>query len=268
MYTSVAEMSRAKASSSRLLPSWFRVPGTKLRNVVCVLCRSKFYVPDLSNLNGLILKGTLIPLLLDCGHPICNKCIHRERVKTCPACKTDLENGSKCLLPLNLYTLGLIVSSYHRPLENDDEEFLFCHKLSTQLRQIAKQGCCHECGNQANVNCPQCMVPYCYCCYSKIHGRALQNHTQIPIHDGGPGSPSDMLNSCSPTCSEMLGYFCNDCCVACCSNCTLLLHKLHHFVPLSEKNKTLLPEFNKTYMHIEETLLRVCQTKEVSPHVY
>jgi len=25
-------------------------------------------------------------------------------------------------------------------LENDDEEFLFCHKLSSQLRQITKQG--------------------------------------------------------------------------------------------------------------------------------
>ncbi|XP_071556036.1 RING finger protein 17 isoform X2 [Temnothorax nylanderi] len=262
MYTSVAEMSRAKASNNRLSPSWFRVPGTKLRNVVCVLCRSKFYVPDLSNLNGLILKGTLIPLLLECGHPICNKCNQRERLKTCPSCKTDLDNGFKRLLPLNLYTLGLIVSSYHRPLENDDEEFRFCHKLSSQLRQIAKQGCCHECGNQANVNCPQCMVLYCYCCYSKIHGRALQNHIQIPIHDGGPGSPADMLNSCSPTCSEMLGYFCNDCSVACCSNCTLLLHKLHNFVALSEKNQTLLPEFNETYMHIEETLLRVCQTKE------
>lgn len=126
----------------------------------------------------------------------------------------------------------------------------------------------------------------------QIHGRALQNHTQIPINDGSSNSPAAMLNSCSSTCSETLSYFCNDCNVACCSNCTLCSHKLHNFISLLEKvssvaqiirnllyiirgnlndffnwqNRTLIPQFNKTYMHIEETLLRVCQTKEVSTH--
>lgn len=99
-------------------------------------------VTDLSNLNlnGLNLKGIQIPLLLDCGHPVCSKCAKREIMKTCPSCKTVLDNSLKFLLPLNLYALGLIVSSYHCPLENDDDEFLFCHQLSSQSRQIAKQG--------------------------------------------------------------------------------------------------------------------------------
>jgi len=61
--------------------------------------------------------------------------VNRKKVKNCPLCKTVLDNS---LLPLNLYALGLIVSSYHRPLENDDEQFLFCHKLPTQLRQASK----------------------------------------------------------------------------------------------------------------------------------
>lgn len=99
-------------------------------------------VTDLSNLNlnGSISKGTLVPLLLDCGHPICNKCINIKCVNLnkCPKCDKIVKN-CKSLLPLNLYALGLIISSYHRPLEND-EEFLFCHKLSSQLRQIAKKG--------------------------------------------------------------------------------------------------------------------------------
>jgi len=101
-------------------------------------------VTDLSNLNlnGSISKGTSIPLLLDCGHPICNKCINKT-IKNCPLCNKIISVNNlnnKFLLPLNLYALGLIISSYHRPLENDDEEFLFCHKLSSQLRQITKQG--------------------------------------------------------------------------------------------------------------------------------
>jgi len=99
-------------------------------------------VTDLSNLNfnGSISRGTLIPLLLDCGHPICNKCINVKFVnlKTCPKCNKIVEN-CKSLRPLNLHALGLIISSYHRPLEND-EEFLFCHKLSSQLHQITKKG--------------------------------------------------------------------------------------------------------------------------------
>ncbi|KYN17514.1 hypothetical protein ALC57_10219 [Trachymyrmex cornetzi] len=271
MYPCITDGSRTKPLH-RLSPSYYSVPSTKLRNVICVLCKSKFYVPDLCvkivtdlsnlNLNGSISKGTLIPLLLDCGHPICNKCINVKCVnlKQCPKCDKIIENR-KSLHPLNLYALGLIISSYHRPLEND-EEFLFCHKLSSQLRQIAKKGNCHECGNQANVKCPQCMALYCYSCYSKIHGRALQNHTQIPICDGNSNSPAAMLNSCSPTCSETLSYFCNDCNVACCSNCTLCSHKLHNYVPLAEKNQTLIPKFTQIYEHIGETLQRVHQTKE------
>lgn len=87
------------------------------------------------------MQGTLIPLLLGCGHPICSNCINKKKVKNCPLCnKTVLDDSPKLQLPLNLYTLGLIVSSYHRPLENDDEEFQFCHNLATQLRQITNQG--------------------------------------------------------------------------------------------------------------------------------
>ncbi|XP_011641342.1 uncharacterized protein LOC105429841 isoform X2 [Pogonomyrmex barbatus] len=266
MHPYVTEISRTNTTRNQSLSVYHEVPSTKLKNVVCVFCKKKFYLPDLSNLNlnGSISKGTLIPLLLKCGHPVCSKCANTTNIKKCPSCDKILQdNGQKSLLPLNLYALGLIVSSHNRPLENDDEDFKFCHKLSTQLRQIARQGCCHECGNQAHVNCPQCMALYCHCCYSKIHGRALQSHTQIPINNGD-SNPGSILNSCSSTCSEQLSYFCNDCNVACCSNCTLCLHKLHDYVALSEKNEMLMFEFNKVYNCIEETLQRVHKTKEVT----
>lgn len=87
-------------------------------------------------------KGIYVPLLLECGHPVCNKCAKIEKIGNCSECNKSIEDDSnrESLLPLNLYTLGLIVSSYNRPLDTDDEDFLFCHRLSTHLRQISKQG--------------------------------------------------------------------------------------------------------------------------------
>ncbi|KAL0123514.1 hypothetical protein PUN28_005788 [Cardiocondyla obscurior] len=251
-----------KMSRKRQAPPCYRVPDIKLRNVICVCCKKKFYVPDLSNLNGMT-NETLIPLLLDCGHPICDKCISIKIIKKCPSCnKNVVINNQNFHLPLNIYGLGLIISSNNRFLEYDDEQFLFCPNSCSQTRQISKQGNCHECGTQANINCPQCMVLYCYDCYSKIHGKALQNHTQIPIYDGTLSNPGVIFSRCSSKCSEMLKYFCKDCNMACCSNCTLCSHKMHDYVPISQKNETLLPELNETFVQIEETLLRVCETKE------
>ncbi|XP_011695904.1 PREDICTED: RING finger protein 17 isoform X2 [Wasmannia auropunctata] len=71
-----------------------------------------------------------------------------------------------------------------------------------------------------------------------------------------------MLNSCAPTCTDALSYYCNDCNVACCSNCILRSHKMHIFETLLEKNETLAFEFNEICMHIEETLMQIRQTKE------
>ncbi|KAL6429041.1 hypothetical protein ACFW04_008085 [Cataglyphis niger] len=270
MYPYVKKVSRAKTSMNT--SASFSIPSMRLKNMICVHCKHKFYVQDLSKLSRSIQKETYIPLLLDCGHSICNRCGKIEKMQNCPLCNKNIAtkdaSSQKSPFPLNLYALGLIISSCNRPLENDDEDFLFCHTLSTQLRQISKQGCCHECGYQANVNCPQCMALYCYDCYSKIHGRALQSHTQVPICGESLNSPAAILNSCSPTCFESLNYFCNDCNVACCSNCTLCSHKLHDFVALSEKNQTLLPKFNQIYTNIEETLLRVCQTKEIIEKIH
>jgi len=43
MYPSIARISYAKALNDK--PSCYKVPDTKLRNVICIFCKSKFYVP-------------------------------------------------------------------------------------------------------------------------------------------------------------------------------------------------------------------------------
>ncbi|XP_026826166.1 RING finger protein 17 isoform X3 [Ooceraea biroi] len=220
----------------------------------------------LLGLKGLLAKKAQLPLLLNCGHSICSKCVKSRSFTNCDLCKKRIvittRDKQEHVLPLNLYALGLIVSSYHRPLTNEDEDFVFYHRMSTRLRQISKKGSCHECGKQANVKCLQCTALYCFLCYSKIHGRALQNHTHISITEGSADSPAGILNSCSPKCSEPLSYYCSDCNVAACSNCTLHLHKLHNFVTLAEKNEALLSEFDQVYENLEETLLRVGEARE------
>lgn len=45
MYPCIGEISRVMTpNESRSLPPFYKVPSTKLRNVHCVLCKSKFYV--------------------------------------------------------------------------------------------------------------------------------------------------------------------------------------------------------------------------------
>lgn len=45
MYPCIGEISRVMTpNESRSLPPFYKVPSTKLRNVLCVLCKSKFYV--------------------------------------------------------------------------------------------------------------------------------------------------------------------------------------------------------------------------------
>ncbi|EFN81806.1 hypothetical protein EAI_08067 [Harpegnathos saltator] len=153
-------------------------------------------------------------------------------------------------------------------METNDEDFVFCHTVALKLRQIKSQGFCYECGTSASIKCVQCMVLFCSCCYSKIHGKALQNHTQISLVKEEYDSFCTITNNCSSTCSEALSYFCNDCGTSGCSNCMLLKHKMHDYVTLKEKNKEMIPEFNEVNQKIMVNLQRINQTRKVSTYLH
>ncbi|XP_019698156.1 RING finger protein 17 isoform X2 [Harpegnathos saltator] len=208
-----------------------------------------------------LLIGNLIPLLLSCGHPVCTGCV-KKKIIYCSSCNKDIQDNTIKKLPLNLYTLGLLISSSQRPMETNDEDFVFCHTVALKLRQIKSQGFCYECGTSASIKCVQCMVLFCSCCYSKIHGKALQNHTQISLVKEEYDSFCTITNNCSSTCSEALSYFCNDCGTSGCSNCMLLKHKMHDYVTLKEKNKEMIPEFNEVNQKIMVNLQRINQTRK------
>ena len=168
----------------------------------------------------------------------------------------DIQNVT---LPLNMYVLGLMVVSHNRPVGTDDLDICFSKPTNSKLKQQGNQGLCYECGIQATIKCPQCNALYCFVCYSKIHGRALQNHSKIVLSEGNNDSAFIVRNTCSERCKEPLGYYCEHCEIAGCSHCMLRLHKKHNYLPLSSKNQQLLPDFHNVQQRVTESLQRVRQ---------
>lgn len=86
-----------------------------------------------------VLTGFLVPLLLPCGHPICSGCV-KKKILNCALCETRVENNDIEKVELNLYVLGLLISSSQRQVEYDNHDFAFCDTLPLRLRQIRNQG--------------------------------------------------------------------------------------------------------------------------------
>ncbi|KZC09445.1 hypothetical protein WN55_11188 [Dufourea novaeangliae] len=241
-------------------PNTYNYPPTKLRNVYCTQCKHQFFLREFVPLHG------VVPLLLECGHVICNRCAKLAYNKPCPICNMipQYEDNQKVLLPLNMYALGLMVVSHNRPVGTDDTDICFSKSTTSKLKHQCIQGLCYECGIQANVKCPQCNALYCFSCYSKIHGRALQNHSKIVLSGDNNENSFIVQNTCSERCKEPLGYYCQNCEIAGCSHCMLRLHKTHSYLPLINKNQELLPKFFKLSERVTETLQRIHQGQKVS----
>ncbi|OAD58061.1 hypothetical protein WN48_00861 [Eufriesea mexicana] len=206
-------------------------PPTKLRNVFCIQCKHQFFFQEFVPFRG------VIPLLLSCGHVICDKCTKSFLHKPCPQCNTisRCESDQNFSLPLNVYTLGLMVMSHNRPLNTDDVDISFHKSVSIKSKQQSIEGLCHECGIQAAIKCPQCIALFCHNCYSKIHGKALQNHSKIMLTENDNENTFVIRNTCSERCNESVGYYCENCDIAGCSHCMLRLHQKHNYQPLIKK---------------------------------
>ncbi|XP_076620777.1 tudor domain-containing protein qin isoform X2 [Colletes latitarsis] len=204
------------------------------------------------------LRG-VVPLLLQCGHIICDKCASKDHNKPCPICNTipQYENSQKVSLPLNMYALGLMVVSHNRPVNTDDSDICFSQSINSKMKKQCMQGLCHECGIQATLKCPQCSALYCQSCYFKIHGRALQNHTKIILAKENVEHAFALQNTCSDRCLEQLGYYCEDCEIAVCPHCMLRLHKKHNYTPLIIKNQELMSQFCEISERLNHSLLRI-----------
>ncbi|XP_076766706.1 tudor domain-containing protein qin [Xylocopa sonorina] len=236
----------------------FSLPPTKLRNVSCVQCKHQFFLREFVPLRG------VIPLLLQCGHVICDKCATLFLDRPCPLCNiiSQSEDDQTVSLPLHIYALGLMIVSHNRPIDIDDLDISFAKSVNSGIKQHSMKGFCYECENQATIQCPQCNVLFCHICYAKIHGRALQNHSKIMLAESDNENSFIVRNICSEMCNEPLGYYCEDCDIAACSHCMLDLHKKHNYQPLVKKNQELLVELYQMLDYVYENLQRVQQAQK------
>lgn len=90
------------------------------------------------------MRGT-IPLLLDCGHIICDKCAKSFVNQPCPICNviSECDSNNILQLPLNIYALGLMVMSHNRPINTDDQDIFFSKPSTSKSKQQSIQGLYH-----------------------------------------------------------------------------------------------------------------------------
>ncbi|KAK2584671.1 hypothetical protein KPH14_007015 [Odynerus spinipes] len=248
-----------RGTSNRNAPA-YNFPKTKLKNVTCVHCKHQFIIREL-----LHIRGHQVPLLLGCGHSICYGCAKLNPDKPCPLCQVPVQADERSseLYPLHIYALGLAVIANNRPIHGEDPDISFYQTMPSKLRHVQTQGVCYECEIEATLRCPQCNALYCHACYSKIHGRALQKHTKVPLTETVKNVPLAVGTTCSDNCNESLGYFCKDCRICSCSHCMLRLHSKHDHITLPERNAEFIHSFHKTYDKVAEALQRVQQTQKV-----
>ncbi|XP_076172595.1 tudor domain-containing protein qin isoform X2 [Ptiloglossa arizonensis] len=151
----------------------YNFPSTKLRNVFCTECKHQFFFQECVPLRG------IVPLLLECGHIICDRCAKLNFNKPCSVCNmvSHCEEDQKVSFPVNMYALGLMVVSHNRPVGIDDSDICFSKSINSKLKKQYIQGFCYECGIQAAVKCLQCVVLYCFICYSKNQKLLPKFHT-------------------------------------------------------------------------------------------
>lgn len=90
------------------------------------------------------MRGT-IPLLLDCGHIICDKCAKSFVNQPCHICNiiSECDSNNILQLPLNIYVLGLMVKSHNRPINTDEQDISFSKPSTSKSKQQSIQGLYH-----------------------------------------------------------------------------------------------------------------------------
>jgi hypothetical protein len=208
----------------------------------CDFCR-KFPFPDpqLSPTEDGTQYQTLVTVIsLSCHHSLCLNCLkllnylqtfHAFLSIFCPICDEDITQDLKSLCDL--------------------------HEISTwetHLKQSVKLLLCEHCeDNQVSIFCCTCQINLCDHCWKNIHSsKIMQKHEksfQIPSPDSDKSTPAtrpwDLLTSitsssaiaqisdksteekCPIHSEEFLNYFCHDCQMKICENCSKNSHQNH-----------------------------------------
>ncbi|CAH0399146.1 unnamed protein product [Chilo suppressalis] len=249
---------------------------TKIKKC-CPNC-SQFYQLKLTTSPS---KGN-IPLLLTCGHSMCEKCIGNivkfmEPIE-CKICTRDMEVKQSDLMllsqnkmklydifPINIFMLGELTIQL---MEESNEKMQKLHETDDyyiDLQSIIKssdntQGECLECHKSTTKMCQQCATILCDTCFNKSHKNFVifKNHILTNIE------PVMELNYCKVHKEKPLDYYCKDCSKSICMDCMMVggekSCKNHNVVSMQEVNTDFMNELTQVLPKVDETFKRLTKT--------
>ncbi|KAL0210231.1 hypothetical protein P9112_010315 [Eukaryota sp. TZLM1-RC] len=135
------------------------------------------------------------PCTLPCGHSAClERCLRPVLLysRSCPECRAAVDA---------------------RTLRENIKM-----REAIEQHQQPRSKLCQECdSSNATVVCQECVAMFCDSCSSNIHRRALSHHHVVPMEERSLGPVK-----CTKHPTKILEYFCPQCSVAVCVDCSLL----------------------------------------------
>ena len=183
------------------------------------------------------------PRLLSCCHSFCTQCIQSlinegtgTDSVTCPSCcqTTPLHKGRVTSLPCNLHLIN---------------------KHGDTLRKITSNPPppCDSCSENSSVAyCTECTDFLCKQCWDAHQRvRSSRTHSSFTLEDVRAMSRDNLtklipsfIHTCQDHTDQQLKYYCQQCIIPVCSECTIINHKDH---PVTEVSK--LVDSNKATVH-------------------
>ncbi|RZF38139.1 hypothetical protein LSTR_LSTR005500 [Laodelphax striatellus] len=195
------------------------------------------------------------PLLIGCGHSVCETCIRTavtaKRDVVCKYCsfmkkfEPEMADDLQSFFPLDQFTVGRLMRVASIDCESSVEFRKNVKKPQTGVSKTRQK--CSECGSKfEEVKCKQCDVPFCEACFDLVHGssfRSLKSHEKLPLAVEGSiksivsiRTPIE-ITSCAEHKDQKQDFYCKTCSQQLCSRCAVMLHPQHEVVLLSDQNK-------------------------------
>ena len=197
--------------------------------------------------------------MLSCCHSFCTQCIQSlinesngTYTITCPSCHqtTPVPKGGVISLPRNLHLIN---------------------KLSDILSKISSNPPppCDSCGEDISVAyCTECTDLLCKDCW-KSHQkvRLTRKHSSFTLEEAQTMSRDKLIklipsfiHTCQDHTNQQLKYYCQQCIIPVCSECTIINHKDHPIIEVSKQvdsNKAIVHESIQGFPVAQQQLKKV-----------
>ena len=181
--------------------------------------------------------------MLSCCHSFCTQCIQalitgdtRTNTLTCPSCHqtTPLPKGGVTTLPRNLYLINKQGDILCKITSNPPP---LCDSCSEDTSVVY----CTEC---TDLLCKQCWDAHQKVRSSRTHSSFTLGEACAMSHDNLTKLIPSYTHTCQDHSEQQLKYYCQQCIIPVCSECTIINHKDH---PVTEVSKQV--DSNKAIVH-------------------